>query len=208
MTSALAPVTLAGHHVRLEPLSLAHHAALCAAGADPDTFRWFPTTVAGDAAMRAFIELALSEQLAGRALPFVIRRQSDGEIVGSTRFGAVELAHARGEIGATWLHAGARRSAINTECKLLLLRHGFEVLNFNRIELKTDALNSISRVAIARLGATPEGIFRQHMVTSTGRVRDTAWFSIVKSEWPAVCERLQQKLAYCPSTSPSSTAQV
>ena len=200
MPAPLPTVTLQGRHVRLEPLSLEHHAALCAAGSDPDTFQWFPSTVAGQEPMRTFIELALSEQAAGRALPFVIRRMADDEIVGSTRFGAIECKHARGEIGWTWLHSSARRGAINTECKLLLLAHGFEVLNFNRVELKTDALNATSRAAILRIGATAEGIFRQHMITASGRVRDTAWFSIIKAEWPTVREHLQHKLASHPSS--------
>lgn len=200
---ALSPVTLAGRHVRLEPLAMAHHAALCEAGADPATFRWFPTTVAGDAGMRTYIESGLRDLEQDRALPFSIRRREDGRIIGATRFAAVEPAHRRAEIGWTWLSADARRTPINTECKRLLLAHGFESLGFNRIEFKTDSRNAASRAALARIGATEEGVFRNHMVMPDGSLRHSVWFSVIREEWPRVRAHLDALLAqpFTPSAS-------
>lgn len=167
-TSRIEAAPLLGRHVRLEPLNLEHHAALCEAGNDPGTFRYFPMRVAGSDPMREFVEFALREQAGGRALPFVIRTLHDHRIVGSTRFGAIEAAHARAEIGWTWLTPDVRRTPVNTECKFLLLRHGFEALGYNRIEFKTDSLNTVSRAALLRIGATEEGSFRNHMVMPDG----------------------------------------
>lgn len=187
---------LTGRHVRLEPLRADHHAALCDAGQDPSTFRWFPFPVAGDGPMRDFIELALKEQAQGKALPFVIRSLLDDAIVGSTRFGAIEAAHRRAEIGWTWLAPSMQRTPVNTECKRLLLQHGFEVLGYHRIEFKTDSLNAPSRAALARIGAVEEGTFRNHMVVEGGRrLRHTVYFSIVREEWPAVRAALDVRLA-------------
>lgn len=192
---ALAPVRLEGRHVLLEPLAMDHAAALFAAADDPELFRYLPDrlTAAGD--HRVFVERALADHAQGKALPFAVRMQRTGEIVGTTRFGAVEMTHRRAEIGWTWLSRAAQRTAVNTECKRLLLGHGFDALHLNRIELKTDALNQASRAAIARIGAQQEGIFRQHMVMPDGRVRDTVYFSIVRSDWPAVRSALDARLS-------------
>ena len=190
-------MTLAGRFVRLEPLHADHHAALCEAGRDESTFRWYPFPVAGDAPMRAFIDLALLEQSRGEALPFVIRTLHDDAIVGSTRFGAIVAQHRRAEIGWTWLAPDVRRTPVNTECKWLLLRHGFESLGYQRIEFKTDSLNAPSRAALARIGAVEEGTFRNHMVVDGGRrVRHSVYFSIVREEWPAVRADLEQRLSH------------
>ena len=196
----LEPVTLEGRHVRLEPLSREHHAALCEAGQDPATFRWFPTTVAGEQGMRAYIDSGLTDHAAGRALPFVIRRLEGGRIVGATRFAAFEPAHQRAEIGWTWLEASARRTPVNTECKRLLLAHGFERLGLNRIEFKTDSRNAASRAALARIGATEEGVFRNHMRMPDGSIRHSVWFSIIREEWPQVRSHLDALLAQTPTS--------
>ena len=185
--------------MRLEPLRLEHLGALCEAGADPATFRWFPFCVAGLGPMKVFVLQGLSEHEQGKALPFVIRTVHDGRIVGSTRFGAIEKDHARAEIGWTWLTPSVRRTPVNTECKLLLLGHGFDVLGYNRIEFKTDLLNAPSRAALKRIGATEEGTFRNHMVVRDGRVRHSVYFSIIREEWPAVRAALEQRLSH-PST--------
>lgn len=192
---SLSPVTLEGRHVRLEPLAMAHHAALCEAGADPATFRWFPTTVAGDAGMRAYIESGLRDLKQDRALPFVIRTVHDDRIVGATRFAAIEAMHRRAEIGWTWLHADVRRTPVNAECKRLLLAHGFEVLGLNRVEFKTDSRNAASRAALARIGATEEGTFRNHMVMPDGSLRHSVWFSVIREDWPSVRAHLDGLLA-------------
>lgn len=202
----LAPVTLEGRHVRLEPLLAAHHAALCEAGCDPATFRWFPSAVAGEQGMRDYIASGLADHTAGRALPFVIRRKADERIVGATRFTAFEPAHKRAEIGWTWLQASARRTPVNTECKRLLLAHGFEQLDLNRIEFKTDSRNTASRAALARIGASEEGIFRNHMLMPDGSIRHSVWFSIIREEWPRVRTHLDALLAQ--TSHPAAPVQV
>lgn len=187
----IAPVTLAGRVVRLEPLRAEHVPALAAVGLDPALWQFIPTQVATADAMQAYVETALAEEARGVSLPFVIRSVATGDIVGSTRFGNIERAHKRLEIGWTWLAPGAQRTGANTDAKRLLLTHAFETLDANRVELKTDALNTKSRNAILRIGATQEGVFRQHLITASGRVRDTVYFSIVRAEWPAVKARLE-----------------
>ncbi len=190
----IAPVTLEGTHVRLEPLTPAHHAAFCAIGLDEELWRLSPSAVRTPADMAAYIATALAEQAAGRALPFAIVERASGSVVGSTRYGAIERHHRRLEIGWTWLGAAWQRTAINTEAKFLLLRHAFETLGCLRVELKTDALNQRSRAAIQRIGAREEGLFRKHMITASGRVRDTAYYAIVDDDWPAVKASLQSRL--------------
>ncbi len=184
------PVVLTGRLVQLEPLSLDHVEGLCVHGLDPQLWRWIPSSVGTAAEMRAYVEAALAEQARGLALPFVIRDRGTGEIVGNTRFGNISAADRRLEVGWTWVAARHQRTGVNTEAKTLLLTHAFETLGAHRVELKTDALNEKSRNAIARIGAVQEGIFRRHIVCASGRVRDTVYFSIIDSEWPAVKAKL------------------
>jgi RimJ/RimL family protein N-acetyltransferase len=194
---------LEGRHVRLTPLSAKHAEALFEVARDPQLFRYLPLRIPDIAAMQAFVAQALVERDAGRTLPFAIELR-DGSVVGTTRFGAIEPAHARAEIGWTWLSAKVQRTPVNTECKRLLLAHGFDALQFNRIEFKTDLRNSASRAAIARLGATQEGVFRRHMIMPNGHLRDTVWFSILREEWPSVRQRLDDFLARPYSFSPAT----
>ncbi|HVV17415.1 MAG TPA: GNAT family protein [Polyangia bacterium] len=189
------PVTLEGTRVRLEPLTEAHHAALCAVGLVEDLWRWSPKPLLTPADMTAYIAFALAEQAAGRALPFVTVHRSSGRIVGSTRFGNIDRANRRVEIGWTWLAPELQRTGVNTEAKYLMLRHAFETLGCLRVELKTDALNARSRAAIARIGAREEGTLRRHMLTASGRVRDTVYYSVVDEEWPAVKAELERRLS-------------
>ena len=184
------PVTLRGKVVRLEPLSLAHVPALSRVGLDPELWRWIPTQVASAEQMRAYVQTALDEQRSGGSLPFAIVTQAGDEVIGCTRYMNIVPAHQRLEIGSTWLSAASQRSGANSEAKLLLLTHAFEVLGAHRVEFKTDALNQKSRQAITRIGAVEEGLFRKHMICASGRVRDTVYFSIINSEWPAVKARL------------------
>ncbi len=184
------PVTLQGRVVRLEPLALAHVPGLARVGLDPELWRWIPTQVADAAQMQAWVQTALAEQTAGTSLPFAIISQASGEAIGSTRYMNIVPAHRRLEIGSTWLSTAAQRSGANTEAKLLLLTHAFEALKAIRVELKTDALNSKSRAAIARIGGIEEGIFRRHVICASGRVRDTVYFSMLDNEWPVVKTRL------------------
>jgi RimJ/RimL family protein N-acetyltransferase len=188
------PVVLEGSFVRLEPLALAHHAALSDVGLDEELWRWIPTAVGTPAEMAAYIETALKEQASGVALPFALIEKASGRAIGSTRYGNIERAHHRLEIGWTWVARKWQRTAVNTEAKYLLLRHAFETLGCMRVELKTDSLNQRSRAAILRIGAREEGIFRNHMITANGRVRHTVYFSIVDSEWADVKSQLEARI--------------
>lgn len=189
------PVVLEGQAVRLEPLSLEHLPALCEVGLDEELWRWIPTPVRSTEDMRRYVESALADRGRGTALPFATVERGSGRVVGSTRFANLERAHRRVEIGWTWIGRPWQRSAVNTEAKYLMLRHAFEAMGMNRVELKTDALNARSRAAILRLGAREEGTLRRHMVTADGRVRDTVYFSIIDAEWPAVRAALERRMA-------------
>ncbi len=188
-------VVLEGAHVRLEPLAPVHLEGLCAVGLDPELWRWTISRVTSPEEMRAYVEDAIAFRAAGTGLAFAIRERAGGRVAGSTRYMNISVPDARLEIGATWVARLWQRTAVNTETKYLLLRHAFEALGFRRVELKTDALNERSRAAILRIGAVEEGTLRQHAVTATGRVRDTVYFSILSTEWPAVKARLEARLA-------------
>jgi RimJ/RimL family protein N-acetyltransferase len=189
------PVVLEGPHVRLEPLSRGHLPGLCAIGLEPELWRWIPTPVQTTDDLAAYVELALKEQANGWSLPFAQIEKSAGRVIGSTRYMNIEKTHHRAEIGCTWIGREWQRTAVNTESKYLLLRHAFETLGCMRVELKTDALNEQSRAAILRIGAKEEGTFRNHMITSSGRIRQTVYFSIVDSEWPGVKCELERRLS-------------
>jgi RimJ/RimL family protein N-acetyltransferase len=188
------PVVLEGSHVRLEPLTLAHHAGLSEVGLDEELWRWIPVPVRTPAEMAAYIETALKEQANGASLPFVQIEKATGRPIGSTRYGNIERTHRRVEIGWTWIGRAWQRTAVNTEAKYLLLRHAFETLGCLRVELKTDSLNQRSRNAILRIGAREEGIFRNHMITASGRIRHTVYFSVINSEWAEAKARLGARL--------------
>lgn len=190
----IAPVTLTGRHVRLEPLTMAHAPALAEVGLDDDLWKWIPTPVRIPEEMSAYVQIALEEQAAGSALPFALIEKSSGRVIGSTRYANIERVHHRLEIGWTWVARQWQRTAINTEAKYLLLKHAFETLKCVRVELKTDSLNDRSRAAILRIGASEEGTFRNHMITASGRIRHTVYFSVVDSEWPEVKARLEARL--------------
>jgi len=123
--------------------------------------------------------------------------RSKGRYVGMTRYLNIEEAHKKLEIGSTWYAPSTWGGPVNPECKLLLMRHAFEALKFNRVEYKTDVRNARSRAAILKLGATQEGIFRKHMIMADGHVRDSVYFSIVDTDWPAVKAGLERRLASC-----------
>jgi N-acetyltransferase len=202
------PVVLEGRHVRLEPLSPAHAPALAdAASGQRDTYGF--TLVPGNLAeARAYIESALADQAAGKALPFAMVARASGRVVGSTRFGNIEFwswpassPQARrdgspdvAEIGWTWLAADAQRTAINTEAKLVMLTHAFETWRVHAVKLNTDARNARSRAAIERIGARFDGVLRAHRPATDGGIRDTAAFSLLAAEWPAARARLQARL--------------
>ena len=188
------PVVLEGEYVRLEPMTDGHADALFEAASVPSLWKWTINVVEKPEDMRAYIASALSDQQRGVSLPFVTIAKDDDSVVGSTRFGNIDPANRRAEIGWTWITPQRQRTRVNTEAKLLMLTHAFEVWKCIRIELKTDVLNEKSRNAILRLGAKQEGIFRNHMITDAGRFRDTVFFSIIDSEWPDVKASLHEKL--------------
>jgi RimJ/RimL family protein N-acetyltransferase len=190
----VAPVVLEGVHVGLEPLTMAHHEGLCDVGLEEELWRWIPIQVRTAEEMAAYIRTALKEQSNGTSVPFAQIEKATGRVIGSTRYMNIERAHHRVEIGSTWIAPKWQRSAVNTESKYLLMRHAFETLGCMRLELKTDSLNAKSRAAILRIGAKEEGIFRNHMITSGGRIRHTVYFSVIDSEWPGVKSRLEAQL--------------
>lgn len=189
------PVTLEGATVRLEPLSLDHLSQLCEIGLDEEIWRWMPAQVRTPDDMRGYISTALKGQADGSALPFATVERATGRAIGSTRYLNIDKFNRHVEIGATWIGRAWQRTAVNTEAKYLLLRHAFETLGCLRVELKTDSLNERSRNAILRIGAKEEGIFRNHMVTESGRIRHSVYFSIIDSEWPTIKADLEAKLA-------------
>jgi RimJ/RimL family protein N-acetyltransferase len=191
----IAPVVLEGRHVRLEPLALHHLDALCEIGLDEDIWRWIPFQIRTRDDMLGYIKTALKLQADGTALPFATVDRGTDRVAGSTRYMNIDKPNRHVEIGSTWIGRQWQRTAVNTEAKYLMLRHAFEQLGCHRVELKTDVLNERSRNAILRIGAKHEGVFRKHVVCDSGRVRDSAWFSIIDSEWPEVKAALELKLA-------------
>lgn len=191
----IAPVALEGQHVRLRPLVSTDADALADAARDGELWNSSFTVVPTRATVDSYVASALDAQAHGTQLPFVIVRKASDQVVGSTRYYDIEPAHRRGKIGYTWLAASAQRTSVNTEAKLLLLTHAFEVWNAVRVGFVTDVLNQQSRTAILRLGAKQEGILRSHMIMPGGRQRDSVYFSIIRSEWPEVKVALGAKLA-------------
>lgn len=188
-------VVLEAAHVRLEPLTPAHVDGLAEVGLDPAIWRMSPSPVRTRDDLRRYVEDALAARAAGTALPFATVHRASGRVAGSTRFGAIDAAHRRVEIGWTWLAPEFQRTALNTEAKYLMLRHAFETWGCVRVELKTDVLNERSRAAILRIGAIEEGILRHHMLCDDGRLRDSVYFSVLAGEWPQVKAGLEARMA-------------
>jgi N-acetyltransferase len=190
------PVTLECRVVRLEPLRREHAADFWDVAKDnlEDIFRWFPYRMQTFEDFDRLVQNAFAEQTRGESVVFATIERSSGRVIGSTRFMNIDRANSRVEIGSTWIAPPWQRTAVNTEAKYLMLFHAFEIWRCVRVELKTDALNQKSRNAILRLGAKEEGTFRKHLLTWTGRIRDSVYFSILDIEWLEVKARLEQKL--------------
>jgi RimJ/RimL family protein N-acetyltransferase len=188
------PVTLSGRFATLVPLTRDHAAPLSEVGLDPSLWKWIPIKVRTPGEMAAYVDAALGDQERGVSLPFATIEASTGKAIGSSRYMNIDMPNRRVEIGATWIAPAWQRTGINTEAKYLMMRHAFEVLGCNRVELKTDALNERSRNAILRIGAKQEGIFRKHVVCHDGRIRDSVYFSVTIDEWPEVKAGLEAKL--------------
>jgi RimJ/RimL family protein N-acetyltransferase len=193
--SGLEPVVLEGSFVRLEPMTLEHHAQLTEVGLDPEIWRLTIVMIRTAEEMRSYMDSALALQRDGTSLPFVTIERSSGRVVGSTRFGNYDAANRRIEIGWTWLARRWQRTVINTEAKYLMLTYAFETLRCVRVELKTDVLNAPSRKAMLRIGAKEEGILRKHTLMWTGRYRDSIYYSILDEEWSEVKRQLEKMLA-------------
>lgn len=193
-TPPLEPVTLTGDHVVLEPLRPDHHDGLVAAACDGELWGLWYTSVPTPDAMAAEIERRLALQRAGTMLPFTARRAADGTVVGMTTYMDVDVSVPRVEIGSTWNAASTQRTGTNTESKLLLMGHAFEVVGCEVVELRTHWLNRQSRAAIERLGARYDGRLRAHRRMGDGSLRDTVVYSVVAAEWPAVRAGLRYRL--------------
>jgi RimJ/RimL family protein N-acetyltransferase len=188
------PVTLRGTHASVEPLSLAHAAELSDAVKDGELWRLWYTTIPSPEQMGAEIARRLALQQSGAMLPFTVR-DAAGRAVGMTTYMAIDALNRRLEIGSTWTAKSVQRGPLNTECKLMLLRHAFETLDCIAVELRTHFFNQQSRRAIERLGAKLDGVLRSHTRATDGTLRDTCVYSIVAAEWPTVKSHLHWQLA-------------
>ena len=191
MTRWIEPVRLNGTHALLEPMSAAHAPALVEAALDGRLWELWYTSVPAPDAMAEDIARALAAREHRSEMPFVVRSASSGEVIGSTRFCNVDEVNRRLEIGYTWYARRYQRTAVNTECKLLLLTHAFETLDAMAVEFRTHWLNQPSRAAIARIGAKQDGVLRNHKRMPDGSIRDTVVFSVINQEWPAVRSHLR-----------------
>lgn len=194
--SFVAPFSLEGTHVRLDPLRSAHAPLLWEIVKNhlEDMFRWIPYRLQSLQDFEAFNRQVLDEQKRGLSIPFATFERSSGKIAGTTRYMNMDLANRKVEIGSTWIAPPWQRTVINTEAKYLMLGHAFETWKCLRVELKTDSMNQRSRQAILRLGAKEEGVLRKHMLTWNGRQRDSVYFSILDTEWPGVKAEFERKL--------------
>jgi N-acetyltransferase len=190
------PLTLEGSVVRLEPIRREHAALFWEVAKDnlEDIFRWIPYAMKTREDFDRLVDKAFSEQERGESVVFTTVARSSSRVIGSTRFMNIDRMNRRVEIGSTWIAPAWQRTAVNTEAKYLMLRHAFEAWGCIRVELKTDGLNQKSRNAILRIGAKEEGTLRRHVITWTGRVRDSVYFSILDSEWPEAKAKLEAKL--------------
>ncbi len=189
----LGPWTLAGRFVALEPLEPRHHIELIRiADADPAIWTYIPLDLSKGFASR--LSFFVEEMAKGTQITYAVRRLADGILVGSTSYLAITPRDAKLEIGATWYAAHAQGSAVNPECKYLLLENAFRA-GYNRVEFKTDSKNARSRAALKKLGAVEEGTLRGHMWMPQGYFRDSVYFSILAAEWPAIRAALENRLA-------------
>jgi RimJ/RimL family protein N-acetyltransferase len=194
-TAADLRVQLIGCLAIVEPLAAEHESGLVAAAEDAEMFAWMPVDMTSPDALHAWLQTTLAAAVEEREVPFVIRDARSGEVAGSTRFLELRFEHLRAEIGWTWVRRSSWSSGINVETKLLLLGHAFEHAGLRRVEFKTDARNERSRGALSALGASFEGILRKHMMLADGSPRDSAYFSVIDSEWRELRERLARRVA-------------
>ena len=192
---SLSPVTLEGHGVRLEPLTIAHEAGIRAAGADGKLYELWYTAVPAPDQVAQYIAAANEGMAAGHMLPWAVRDARSGDVIGSTRYHDIVPAVDRVEIGYTFYAQRYQRSHVNTACKLLLLTHAFETVGCEVVGLRTDNFNFRSQRAIEAIGAKRDGVIRHHAARRDGTVRDTWIYSILLDEWPDVKRHLTTRLA-------------
>lgn len=189
---------LEGNIVRLEPLTLDHLPALEAVAFDPTIWRYMIFTVRTPGDLRTWVQTALDAEAAGTAQPWVtLRKSTDGgtdEVIGCTRFLDINPIHRTTELGFTWITPAWRGTRVNTEAKLLQLSYAFDTLGFNRVAFKTHVANQRSQAAIRAIGGIYEGTFRNHLIMPDGSTRDSAWFSIIRQDWPEVKDMLTRRL--------------
>lgn len=189
------PITLSGQIVRLEPLTLAHTPDLAEAGKDKSIWKYMRYDVIdSEPKMREFVEDLLEFQARGTDLPFAVIDQATGKAIGMTRYMDIQPWNRALEIGGTWYGVRYQHTGVNTECKFLLLRYAFEVLDCLRVQIKTDLRNERSQKAIERIGAVREGVLRDHMILPDGTVRSSVYYSILAREWPDVRQRLSEMM--------------
>lgn len=186
------PATLEGRRVRMEPLETDRHFdGLLAVALDPDIWRWTINQLTSADDLRRYLDTAMREQREGRSVPLVTRDLVTGRVAGCTRFASLDAANQRVEIGWTWIGAAFRRTHVNTEAKYLMFRHAFEKWNCARVELKANVLNERSCKAMERIGCVREGVLRKHMRRDNGEWRDSVFYSVLDTEWPAVKAKLE-----------------
>jgi RimJ/RimL family protein N-acetyltransferase len=198
-SQALQPVILRGNIVRLEPLTESHIDVLSDVAYDPDLWRYTMTHISNRNELETYVHAALAVAAHGTGLPFVTVLQYENRVIGSTRFANYDRESRRIEIGWTWVAPPWQRTGANVEAKLLMMTHAFEQLGCHRVEFKTDVLNQKSRNALRAIGATEEGVLRQHSIVWTGRIRDSIYYSVLAPEWPEVKQRLQTRLLNHPA---------
>lgn len=190
------PIVLEGNVVRLEPLNEGHVSGLAAIGVDEDIWRhMLYGQMKGEDDLLLWVRALLALAVQGTDIPFAVIHVASGRVAGATRYMEIRPAHRGIEIGGTWYGAEFRRTAVNTECKYLLLKYAFEVMGCIRVQFKTDVRNVRSQRAIERIGAIREGILRNHMILPDGKIRHSVFYSVLESEWPAVKLNLEQKLS-------------
>ncbi|NMC12376.1 MAG: GNAT family N-acetyltransferase [Chloroflexi bacterium] len=189
------PLILTGKYIRLEPLNENHIPDLCLVGLDERIWRYMRYgMVLTKEQMQTWVSNILEKAAKGNEIPFAVIHLESGRAIGATRFLTIQPDQRNLEIGGTWIGIDYQRTAVNTECKYLMLKHAFEVMGIIRVQIKTDLRNIASQRAIERLGAVKEGILRKHMILPDGYIRDSVIYSILDDEWPAVKAGLEQKL--------------
>lgn len=190
MKMEVVPVMFDGKRIRLEPMTLDHLDGLIEAGSFAELWKWTTAKADSPEGMTQYVRAALGDKDRGTSLPFVTVDKATGRVIGSTRFGNIDPPNTKTEIGWTWITPAFQRTYVNSEAKLLMLTHAFEKWGCTRVELKTDVLNEKSRDAMKRFGAVKEGVLRKHILTYSGRYRDSIYYSVLDTEWPDVKRRL------------------